>query len=62
MIVGDKEMERIADFLIALSEAQDEEKKEFSCPICGGKVKMVRAPGNGHIHAACDGCGTKVCE
>lgn len=32
------------------------------CPLCGGTVKMVRAPGNGHVHAACDRCGTKVCE
>lgn len=56
------EMEKIADFLIALSEAQNKGQREFACPLCGGTVKMVRAPGNGHIHAACDGCGMKVCE
>lgn len=53
------EMERIADFLLALSEAQDEGKKDLSCPICEG---MARTPGNGHIHAACVRCGIKICE
>jgi hypothetical protein len=35
------------------------QRGEFACPACpDGKVRWVRAPSNGHVHAACttEGC------
>lgn len=60
--MNDAELEKIGDFLMALSNALDNGQTEFTCPLCGGEVKMVRAPGNGHIHAACVRCGIRMCE
>lgn len=55
-------MEALGDFLAALSEAQERGEREFTCPLCGGKAFWGRSPGNGHIHAGCDGCGMRIME
>ena len=55
-------MEAVRDFLEALSKAEDAGEKEFVCPLCGGKASWGRSPGNGHIHAGCDGCGMRIME
>ena len=55
-------MEALGDFLAAFSKAEDAGEKEFVCPLCGGKAFWGRSPGNGHIHAGCDGCGMRIME
>lgn len=35
---------------------------EFTCPICGGAAIGARAELNGHIHAACEGCGIRIIQ
>ena len=43
-------------FLAALNQAVEENRQEFTCPICGGGASWTRSPFNGHIHAGCTKC------
>ena len=52
----------IVRFLAALNKAEEEGKKAFTCPICGGEVRMSKAPSNGHIHARCTSCDMTMME
>lgn len=49
-------------FMKAMDQALNEGKQEYTCPICGGTVRVSVAKYNGHAHAYCDGCGMRLME
>lgn len=52
----------IKAFMEAQQKAEDEGEHEFTCPLCGGDAKWVRAPRNNHLHCHCGGCGFSMME
>ena len=56
------ELEKFLSFIEAITKAENDGKNDFICPICGGTAHFERARINGHLHAKCDGCGTKMME
>ena len=57
-----EESEKIVSFLSAVLEAREHEENAVTCPICGGTIHISIAETNQHIHASCDGCGTRIME
>lgn len=55
-------MEKYFAFIEAITEAENNGKNDFICPICGGTAHFERARSNGHLHAKCDGCRTRIME
>ena len=49
-------------FVAALNTAVQENRQEFTCPICGGDASWTRSQYNGHIHAGCTKCRIRVLE
>lgn len=49
-------------FIEARQKAEREGKKEFTCPICGGKAAWDRSPYNNHLRCWCKGCGFRMME
>ena len=54
--------ERLLTFLKAQVEAEEQEKHEFACPLCGGRASWGRAPNNNHLHTGCMDCGITIME
>lgn len=52
------DMSKVKDFLdAAIKATEDSNYAEFECPLCGKIAKAGKASINGHVHAACEGCG-----
>lgn len=52
------DINKVRDFLDAAMEAtKDCNYAEFQCPLCEKTAHAGKASINGHVHAACDGCG-----
>ena len=58
----DEVMDSIFKYLKAEQQAEAEGKKEFMCPLCGGKAWWLRSGFNGHRHSRCTRCGFYVGE
>ena len=37
------------------------QKREFTCPLCGGTAVIGKAAYNGHVYAHCD-CGSTIMQ
>lgn len=59
---NDEFMDRIVLFMSAQQQAEEEGKKEFVCPLCGGLAMWGRAKCNNHLRSACPKCGFKMME
>lgn len=54
---------KVIEFLDVASQAtSDNDYAEFECPICGKYAVARKASLNGHIHAACAGCGMDLMQ
>lgn len=52
------DINKVRDFLDAAMEAtEDCDYAEFQCPLCKNTAYARKASINGHVHAACNGCG-----
>ena len=60
----DGEAERAATFVKAACglKLKPGEAGTFDCPVCGHTAIAKAARQNGHIHAACIGCGALMME
>ena len=47
-------------FMSARMKAEQEGKKEFKCPLCGGEAWWGRVPSNGHLRCKCRKCGISI--
>lgn len=47
---------QVIAFMKAQITAENEGKKEFVCPICGGKAYWGRSSYNNHLHSGCRDC------
>ena len=55
-------LEQLKAFMEAQDQAEQEGRKEFTCPLCGGPAEWARARGNNHLHCSCVGCGFRIVE
>lgn len=62
--MSDGGAERTAAFVKAVCELKLKpgEVETFGCPVCGHTAIAKAALQNGHIHAACIGCGAVMME
>lgn len=52
----------IIEFISAIPVFEDRGVEHTSqCP-CGGTIHAIRAEYNGHLHAYCDKCGSRLIE
>lgn len=62
-MISEEALDRMFKFIEALNEAVKKEQHTFTCPVCGGEVRWIRAKINGHINAVCSGqCGMRLYE
>lgn len=52
----------IIKFMMAQQKAEEKGEHTFTCPLCGNEAHWSRVTGNGHLHAACKGCGFRMAE
>jgi predicted RNA-binding Zn-ribbon protein involved in translation (DUF1610 family) len=62
MMDNDEFIDSIVLFMSAQQQAEEEGKKEFVCPLCGGLAWWGRAKCNNHLHSGCPKCGFKMME
>ena len=58
----DEIVESLLKYLKAEQQAEEEGKKEFVCPLCGGTAWWLQSDYNGHKHSRCTKCGFYVGE
>ena len=59
---NDEFMDRIVLFMSAQQQAEEEGKREFECPLCGGLAWWGRENCNNHLRSSCPKCGFKMME
>ena len=60
--MNQEEFTRMFKYMKAQKEAEKQGKREFACPICGGKAEWGRSNYNNHLHTWCAKCGIKIME
>ena len=54
--------EKALKFLEAQDKAENLNKEEFTCPLCGGTAWWGRSKINNHLHIRCKKCGFGILQ